>query len=284
MRQASSYSSLLQKAGKQVMTEIHGADVSRYQNLPILGPEGKVVGYRPINFDKMVSQGVKFCGVRFTVGNYYVDPCAEQNFKGALKKGIYPIPYLVSAPRNRNGGTRISAKEHTEFFLDVLKTMPKLRWQMVAVDNELNRGEDVRYITDLIWKIFGLLAVDKVIEPLNYTRKTWWDSYVLPSSHWKDIDLWVANYGVSKPALPRDYNDYYIHQYSADENKLGSAYGVWSTPIDLNRMAGDLPDLVLTEDWVEAAPTVSVPAKSESTPVDNISVVVDGVSYRLVKG
>jgi hypothetical protein len=43
--------------------------------------------------------------------------------------------------------------------------------------------------------------------------------------------------------LPRDWKDWYLHQYSADGNYKGSTYGVESAHVDLNRYRGSLADL-----------------------------------------
>ena len=42
------------------------------------------------------------------------------------------------------------------------------------------------------------------VRPAIYTRASWWDQWVKPGQ-WGKYPLWVANYGVAKPLLPRDW-------------------------------------------------------------------------------
>lgn len=234
-----------------------GMDVSRYQNAPITGPNGQIIGYKPLNYAKAKLRGVVFAGVRATVGDYYKDPCFEMNYKGYQDVGIQPIPYLVAAPADGTG-RRITSTAHITWYNSLVE--PLGIHGPAAVDCELDRGQSIDTITALIDSLFGLLP-----DPINYTRATWWDQYVRRAAHWAKIPLWIANYtNAAQPALPKDWQEWYIWQYSADGNFLGKDYGVASAHVDLNRRIQTAP-----------APTPA-PTPSADLP---ITVTIGGRSY-----
>lgn len=73
-----------------------------------------------------------------------------------------------------------------------------------------------------------------------YTRASYFDDpfFDVPLLHaFRNLPLWVAHYGVNKPALPKGWNDWLIWQYS--ENGDGHAHGVNSWRIDMNWYKGE---------------------------------------------
>ena len=238
-----------------------GIDVSRYQNQPITDAAGKIVGYKPLDYAKAKAQGIAFAAVRCTVGNYYIDPTFVMNYLGFVGQGLETYAYMVVAPKGNIGGLSIGAAQHIEKLEEAFALLPERPKTEVILDCEMDRGATVQYITALIEKIASLLQPASII----YTRKSWWDPYVLRSSRWKQYKLHVAHYGVSVPALPLDWDDWFIHQYSADGNGLGKQYGCYSASVDLNRRKVE----------VQPPPPPDVPERVKA----NIQVAVDSVQY-----
>jgi lysozyme len=56
--------------------------------------------------------------------------------------------------------------------------------------------------------------------------------------YFKQYPLWVANYGVDKPLIPKPWTDWLFWQYT--DKGDGSLYGVESKNIDLNYFNGDM--------------------------------------------
>lgn len=113
-----------------------------------------------------------------------------------------------------------------------------------------------------IWLTQWLAAVenDTGVVPDIYTRATWWNPWVLKSKtivnnttlpDWSHYGLWVANYGVSKPALPRDWKTWLFWQWGTSLTP-----GV-TTPVDSDWFDG-------TEKELDAVFKMQVPAP---TPV-----------------
>ena len=58
--------------------------------------------------------------------------------------------------------------------------------------------------------------------------------------YFKQYPLWIANYGVSIPLVPKPWNEWTFWQYM--DNGDGEAYGVKSKQIDLNYFNGDFSE------------------------------------------
>ena len=94
------------------------------------------------------------------------------------------------------------------------------------------------------------------IDPMIYTRQTWWDANTSRTDWPKTLDLWIAHYtsvpegtiinGKPVPWLPADWaavvnpRTWSMWQYSADGNELGPSHGVESASIDRNRWNGTI--------------------------------------------
>lgn len=63
-----------------------------------------------------------------------------------------------------------------------------------------------------IWQ--WLIEVERLtgVVPAVYTRATWWNIWVSGNVKWSKYPLWVANYGVSKPTLPKDWKTWQFWQ------------------------------------------------------------------------
>jgi len=74
----------------------------------------------------------------------------------------------------------------------------------------------------------------------------YWDTYVakyMPAEFYEGRKLWVANYNVYRPSIPRGWTKYEFWQKSAKGNKKGREYGATaSTDIDINQYWGNESD------------------------------------------
>lgn len=265
------------------MEYIKGCDVSRHNNKEIHDAKGNVIGFTPIDWSKALAQGVVWAGVRFTVGDYYIDPTGVLNYTGAKLAGIIPVPYAVSAPRPYTGSTKkITAQGHIDKLEEAIAMLPnKQHLGATVIDNELARGADTWEITALLEKIFGLVK-----KPINYTAAGFWNKYVLRSKNWQNIPLDVANYTSAKePLLPVDYTNWYAWQWSADENTAGPDHGMGSRSLDLQRLKPDLfGGLAYLLPDGEPAPKPEPLPEPDTTPVwMKIRLMLDGQTYKLVE-
>jgi hypothetical protein len=78
------------------------------------------------------------------------------------------------------------------------------------------------------------------ITPAIYTSKRVWALLNNPTSGFSAMDLWVANWGVSSPALPPEWRDWTFWQYTDS----GTVNGITGSPgVDLSYFHGSVTDL-----------------------------------------
>ena len=209
---------------------ILGNDISRYQG--------------NIDFAKMKAAGSRFVYIRIGVG-YTKDQNYEVNKAGAKAAGIpwgsYWLPWATST---------------TQKLLNTYFAMVGEDWGDIppAIDVEtdgLGLGIFIMWAEQVAkaWLTTLPANVDHIRTlPTFYTRASHFDGYTnaknIKQQLGKLTNLWDAHYTydpINKPPnMPRDsWTDYLIHQYSADENSLGSKYGVSSKAIDMDYFNGD---------------------------------------------
>ena len=141
-----------------------------------------------LNFVKMVAAGVEGIAIRATVGDYYTDPRFYENWSKAEVAGIYRTAYHVIRPK-------CDFKAQMNRFFDVVgarrPVFGKYGWVM---DCEVLDGQTKQKITDFIW--YGVNAASQHAgkAAFIYTRMSYWNHAVNPSSNWKQWPLWVARY------------------------------------------------------------------------------------------
>jgi GH25 family lysozyme M1 (1,4-beta-N-acetylmuramidase) len=71
-----------------------------------------------------------------------------------------------------------------------------------------------------------------------YTRASYINGKIPDSklAYFGKFPLWIAHYGTMKPDIPKGWTTYLFHQYT--DSGDGTAYGVGSKEIDLNRFNG----------------------------------------------
>ena len=257
---------------------IFGNDVSRYQNNPTVN-NGK------IDFKKMKAAGSKFVYIRLGVG-FNKDVYYEINKAGAKEAGLpwgfYYVPWPVS-----NTGALLKAYE----------SMVGGDWGDIppAIDVEtagLGLGLFIEWVnfTEKRWLAqitnnysVSIATISDVRKKLVfYTRATHFDTYTnlkgLKEQLGLRTSLWIAHYTYSPLKLPRmpknSWSNYLIHQYSADENRLGFEYGVASLQIDMDFFNGDEK---LFLNWVGAT---SLPTPNEDEIPSSNKVMIQN-AYQL---
>lgn len=170
----------------------------------------------------------------------------------------------------------MQAKDQIEKFLNIWHSLAQKPGK-IALDceesswNEIVDGKKVTHTifppnvnTYSIWLAQWLAAVeeDTKIIPDIYTRATWWNPWVLPSKtvvnnttlpDWSHYGLWVANYGVSKPSLPRDWKTWLFWQWGTSLTP-----GI-QTPVDSDWFDG-------TEAQLDAVFKLQTPAPPSPDP------------------
>ena len=205
-----------------------GIDVSRWQG--------------EIDWERVAAAGYSFVVMRATIGNYYTDPRFYINWRDARDVGLLLSAYHVVVPHR-------PADSQIERFFEVLDGR---RCDMPPVlDVEVSRGRRREDVTARVAECAAAMEDQDGRKPIIYTARWFWDRYVLDSVPTADFDLWVAHYGVSRPALPRGWEEWRFWQYS-DHGRVPGIRRV----TDLNWFHGSYEDLLA---YVDGEPAETEP-------------------------
>ena len=240
---------------------ILGVDVSHWQ--------GKM------DWKKAKSKGVRFAMLKATEGKNGQDDRFIENYERVSEIGIVVgVTHYILVGHNV-----------MEQYENILETVGDRTIDVpIAVDCEETGNEgytvvqNTKAIRDLVALLYGYKDYPY---PMDYTRKSWWDSNVSRDSMWKNLPLWVAYYWKNDCKVPTDLDPKYIpedwagapsprwliHQYCS----RGTGYGESSSFIDLDV-------------WNEAVPFPGDPPVPPPSPLpDEIAVdlkfTINGVKY-----
>lgn len=208
------------------MTNLIGADVSFYQDKPDT--------VRTIDFSKMKSNGASFVIIR-AGQNTWEDTKFDvswKNSKGILPRGSYWFY-----------DSRVDPKTQAKLWITILgNDLGELPLWCDFEDRYGGSFGTWKHWYDFIEEL-KRLAPGKAIG--IYTGYYYWIEHTvsvqIPTqslNYFKQFPLWVANYGVTSPLVPKPWDTWTLWQYTDSGN--GSSYGVESHEIDLNYFNGDL--------------------------------------------
>lgn len=195
-------------------------------------------------------------GAIIKMSEYQEDVQYKANVNGCLD---YDIPFAV-----------YHFWHDTVPYKDQYKLIAKLNYHSAPVCLDVE-GQSCKLVsnkdrTEKLLAICGELR-DNGFTPTIYTRKTIWDNKILKQPIWKTYPLWVANYQMQKPLIPRDWNTWAMWQYS--NTGKASIYGCPPNVkfIDQNHV---------TDEWVKFYWEVQPPTQPDTIQA---SITIDGKVY-----
>jgi uncharacterized protein YgiM (DUF1202 family)/GH25 family lysozyme M1 (1,4-beta-N-acetylmuramidase) len=208
------------------MANVIGPDVSFYQDDPQT-PEG-------IDFSRM-RQSAGYVIIR-SGQNAWVDRDFKVNWREAKRVGLPRGSYWFY-------DSRADPKQQAELWASVFSgDFGELPLFADFEDNYGGAFKGWRHWYTFLERI-KQLAPGREIGV--YTAYYYWventASAGIPAAsleYFKQYPLWIANYGVSKPLIPKPWSDWTFWQFT--DKGDGSLYGVESLNIDLNYFNGDL--------------------------------------------
>ena len=195
---------------------IKGLDVSAAQHA-----EG------PINWPALAHQGIRFVGIKVSEGTYYANPYYSSDEDAARAAGLYVLPYVFANPRAASGAATAA------YAIGISAYHPGTDMLPIAVDLEndpysvkrkpgncygLKAPQMVAWITRFIDESITLTGT----RPIIYTTADWWEECTGGSTRFRREKLWVADYGVTAPAVPQQWGRWAFWQYT-DAGKLPGA-------------------------------------------------------------
>ena len=189
-----------------------------------------------VDWATVAQVGYVFTFIKATDGETYVDPDFAQNWTGAAAAGVLRGAY--------------------HFFRaeDPPQAQVNLFWQTVGgngelplvVDVEETMGVSAATLVSNLTQFLAALEQASGRMPMIYTGPNFWNS--LGTTAFGGYPLWVAEYGVSQPALPDGWASWAFWQHS----ESGSIPGIQGA-VDLNVFKGSpaaLQQAVLLQSFV----------------------------------
>lgn len=228
-----------------------------------------------MDFKITKAKGVYSVIMRSSVGTYYIDPKFAYNLPRARDAGIEKVGmYHVITPEE-------SWQKQVDIVLELKEKNPV---DYIVLDCELDRGQDERVITSKIQKWVQAIGKATYVNPMIYTRMTWWDLYVLPWSKWALYPLIVANYtSGAQPCMPRDWKKWLMWQWSANGNGMGDDYGSYDDGTGFGKDM-DLDKLDCTKEDFEQYCLGAVPVPPIPVPITFPRLAITTVGLRVRTG
>jgi len=231
------------------MENVIGPDVSFYQD------------------DPQTPQGIDFPKMRFTAGfaiirtgqNLWPDRDFKLNWREAKLAGLPRGSYWFY-------DSRVDPKKQAELWISLFNgdfgELP------LFADFEDNYGGSFKGWIHWVTFINRLKELTHRKEVAIYTAYNYWVENTVSAgipaaslNYFKQYPLWIANYGVTKPLVPKPWTEWTFWQFT--DKGDGSIYGVESKNIDLNYFNGDLAAFRQRFGLGESPPSEPVPVSKK---------------------
>jgi GH25 family lysozyme M1 (1,4-beta-N-acetylmuramidase) len=194
----------------------------------------------------VASAGMAFTGVMAYDGLTVVNPSYNSQVNGALGQGLFVMPYIVADPLKIAGGPQFTQKAWP--VIDGISGKPYKsggQYLPIALDLEaqpsvtssscytLNQTKMIAWIKAFI----GAVVAKTGVQPIIYSNPNWWQACVGTTNPFSGDPLWIADYGVSSPAIPSGWAGYTFWQSSGS-----ASVGGISGKADLDQFEGILTE------------------------------------------
>jgi lysozyme len=191
-------------------TQVQGIDVSHDQ--------------QTVSWPAVVQAGYVFTFIKATDGETYVDPDFAQNWAGAkaadLLRGAYHFFRAEDSPQAQ-----------VDLFWKTVGGNGELP---LVVDVEESMGVSAPTLISNLTQFLEELQQASGRTPMIYTGPGFWNG--LGTTAFGGYPLWVAEYGVSQPTVPKGWASWAFWQHS----ESGTVPGIQGA-VDLNVFNGPLP-------------------------------------------
>jgi GH25 family lysozyme M1 (1,4-beta-N-acetylmuramidase) len=191
------------------------------------------------------ASGMTFTGVMAFDGASVGNPQYDAQVTGALGAGLYVMPYVVADPLKISGADQFNKKAWPVINgVGSAPYAPGGNYLPIALDLEpqpkvtpdpcygLTATAMVSWINAFIGAVE---AQPGMPAPVIYTTASWWKQCTASSTAFAADPLWVADYGVSIPALPAGWSGYTFWQSSGSATLNGI---VGANQADLDQLEG----------------------------------------------
>jgi GH25 family lysozyme M1 (1,4-beta-N-acetylmuramidase) len=167
--------------------------------------------------------GMTFVGIEAAQGKTITNSQYDSQLTGATTAGLFVMPYVFGDPGKIDGTTQwskgwavIDGDPHDRYKRGGLMLPIVLDMESDPINFPDEPCYGLSQTAMRTWvKAFSTADVKQTgAAPIIYTNPSWWASCVGATTSFSADPLWIANYGVSKPAVPSGWNSYTFWQYS----------------------------------------------------------------------
>jgi GH25 family lysozyme M1 (1,4-beta-N-acetylmuramidase) len=215
-------------ASESTPSAVEGIDVASHQH-----PNGDA-----INWTDVASAGYKFAFIKVSEGSYYTNPYYAGDASGATSAGMFVAPYTFAIPNYSGGALQADyALDHAGF-----ANVGDGRALPLILDIEYDPYDSAQPSGDGTNECYGLTQSQMVAWiaafvaeadrrtgqlPVIYSTADWWDNCTGDSAAFAADALWVADFGVTTPAVPAAWNGTYAYwQYTDSVAPSGLPTGI----------------------------------------------------------
>ncbi len=213
--------------------DVQGVDVSHHSG--------------SVDWQQVVDAGYDFAYLKATEGVDALDPNFAEHWRTLGEMGVPRGAYHFYV-------TEDDPEEQARFFLDTVDWQPgDLR---PVVDVELiGHGTEPQW-PNRLRRFLEIVEAEVGVAPVIYTMPNFWDAHM--GDGFEEHPLWVAEYGVSEPRLPRSWERWHLWQHAADRAVPGVEKGA-----DVSRLH---PDVDFRTLLIPPAEEPEGPAAPDSEP------------------
>lgn len=200
----------------EISRKVKGIDVSEYQD--------------DVDWKKVKAAGIDFAFLRASKGNDYVDPKFAANREGAREAGLKIGYYHYFRPD-------ASVDQQVKTFVDTVgKAEPDSLRLVIDTENQklwapYTLPQRIKMIDD--WCAGVKKALGSSAQVIIYGSPSFFDDSLKNDPSLAKKELWIANYKVAEPRVPKPWDTWKFWQYS----ETGKVPGI-NTNVDLDMYNG----------------------------------------------
>ncbi len=173
-----------------------------------------------VDWHQVKDAGYHFAVVKATEGVDAEDPLFAEHWRAVRDAGLVRGAYHFYV-------TEDGPEEQARFFLDTVRhepgdLAPVVDVEIVGHGTQPGLPERLRRFLELVESEVGA-------KPIIYTEPDFWDAHL--TDDFGDHPLWVAEYGVEEPRLPKGFERWWIWQWQGEASLPGV-----EKDVDLSRL------------------------------------------------
>jgi GH25 family lysozyme M1 (1,4-beta-N-acetylmuramidase) len=201
---------------------VEGIDVSSAQH-----PETKQYPKgAPIDWSDVAGAGYKFAFIKATEGSYYPNPYYASDLAEAQAAGMFAAPYAFAIPNYSGGALQADyLLDNADYAPDghILPPILDIEYDPYVSEDGTNSCYGLTDTQMVAWISAFTAEIQRRTgqHPVIYSTAQWWDECTGDSNAFAADPLWIANYGVTAPAMPAAWQDWVYWQYTSSATVPG---------------------------------------------------------------